>query len=152
MIEFTDRTIIESEGSYSRVKEIMDAESAGEWMLLSRVLIYGEEMVTHYELQFWNDGRVVIIETNRPMSVQIPGIARSDEDLASLKDWCETNGWHIPSPHPRLLDRPDVFQFWKHMYLTGLVESEILKAHDDAEIARMSRIVTEKQDASTERR
>ena len=145
MIEFTDRTIIDAEGSYSRTKEVMDAESNGDWMILTRALFYGQEMMSRFELQFWFDGRVVIIETDRPLTVNIPGVVRTDEDLAELKDWCEMNGWHIPSPHRLLLDRPDAFDFWKHMYLTGLVESDVLKAHDDAEIARMSRIIkTEK--------
>jgi hypothetical protein len=121
-IEFSDPTILETEGIYSNVKDLMDKELFGKhsWMLESHVVISSQFGVAEMILHFCNNGDIYITE----FVPSIKGDVFYNPDIRCISMWAQENGWHVPKPHPDLV-RMDL-GFWKHFWETGLVDSELL--------------------------
>lgn len=132
MIEFSDQTIIECQGSFNCVSEKMYPET---WMIESKCLIKCDFVVAYYILHLWSDGKVVIIETEHPPVTDV-----SDDDLRELRQWCSSNGWQDLFIHSNLLQDARHFEFWLRMYRSGIVNNDMLKKHDEEEMLRFSKI------------
>lgn len=134
MIEFTDATLIEAEGSYSTVCSLMEKEDivGKEWMIESRCFIHSPTISSDFIMHFWSDGKAVVWDTTRPLMLGV-----SEDDLTELAEWSRTNGWGIPVIHDRLLVDPRSFEYWLRMYLKGLVAAEELTRHDEEELNRL---------------
>lgn len=140
MIYFDDITLNESRGNFHTVNSIMrDEDGVFEWMLKSKATVAATDllgrpgMTANYVLHFWHDGKVYIMETDRPFNVEVP-----DDDIRELHKWCLDNGWPKLYVHKRLIADQQGFDFWKRMFISGLVQSDELAQHEDEEITRLS--------------
>lgn len=147
MIRFSDLTINESHGNFAKVCEIMrEEEGLFRWMLRSDATIVGEDGFTaNYLLHLWNDGKVYVHDTNRPVLMGTP-----DSDIYELKKWCETNGWRTPIIDNRLTNDPRGFDFWLTKYRAGLIDSDDLRRFDEEEMSRMSQALEHEDDEEEE--
>lgn len=130
MIELSDLTILEAQGSFPVVTEIM---GNGVWMLRSEAVIVTPIITARYLLHFWNDGRVVIMETEHPPMPSIP-----DDDIRELKNWCDCNGWKGPYINSLLLSDPRFFDFWFRFFRAGIVYNEVFDEAEKEELQRFS--------------
>lgn len=129
----TDITLNESGGNYLTTCEIMSADiGSGDWMLDSKCHVYTQMMSCMYQLHLWKNGQVVIWKTDRPIDFAAP-----DDDLMELSTWTRENGWKCLTIDSRLLISPQEFDFWKRMYLRGIIENEELKRHEEEETNRL---------------
>jgi len=145
MIELTDRTLREAKGDFDHVTRIMDEDTTQDWMLRTDVFITCPFIAAKYILHFWKNGNVVIHETDHPMRMDV-----SDDDLRELVRWCEVNGWKELQVDDRLLVDRIALEFWKRIFMAGLVKSATLQGYEDQEMKRLmqAQILEEKQDAS----
>ena len=134
MVELTDITLLECNGQYESVVEIMKKEAAPGWVILTKALVSTELITASYELEFWHNGCIIILTTDHPASIKVP-----DEDIRELHNWVTGNGWASIGIHQRMLSNPMDFEFWKRMYQSGLIQSDLLKEYDDDEMTRMTK-------------
>ena len=133
MVELTDATLNESHGNYNVTCELMQDDGVDEWMLRSNAIVTGRGLSFGYILHFWHDGQVYIKETQHPPVMEVP-----DFDIRELHEWVVRNGWKSLVVDNRLTDDPRGFDFWLRMYRSGLVESEMLRSHENEEIRRLT--------------
>ena len=141
MINFSDKTILEGQGNFRIVRDIMESEGPSTWMLRSSATVDSPEMSADYVLHFWHDGKVVIVETNRPISPDVPS-----DDLRELSLWCRRRGWQGLQVHDRLIQERKEIDFWIRLYYSGTVTSPVLQKYDDDDMKRMSEIEEEDDD------
>ncbi len=130
MIEFSDPTVIEGHGNYLLIKEIMNAS---QWMLETNATVIEQDMIGNYVLHLWENGTVMIMSTDHPTVIDAP-----DSDLRRLREWCEINGWKLPSISNYLIDDQQGFDFWLRMYQSGIIHNDKLQKHDDDDMKRLS--------------
>ena len=140
MIEFSDNTLREADGSYEAVKELMKTDGGIEWMLRSETLVDAGPVMARYLLHFWWDGRVVIMETDHPPVMEVP-----EDDIVELKEWCDKKEWNLHI-HKDLIASPAGFVFWLRLFRAGVVHSEVLAVHEREEIDRFKKAFTKLQE------
>ena len=133
MIRLSDITLIESGGSFSNTKRIMEEDGVTKWMLKSNVTVSTDVITCNYVIHFWNDANVYIIATDHPAVLNVP-----DDDIREISQWAVDNGWNVPIVDDKLVEDQRQFEFWLRMYRTGLVKCGLLKKYDDNEIQRLS--------------
>ncbi len=144
MIEFADRTLFETDGSYDAVTKLMEEDGGFEWMLRSVALVDAKMVMARYILHFWWDGRVVIMETDHPPVLEVP-----EDDIIALKDWCVEKGWKLEI-HKDLAEPPSGFEFWLRLFRAGIVHSEVLATHEKDEISRFQKAFSKSQEEEEE--
>ena len=119
-IQFNDLTMIESNGDYKIVKQIMNNDEIGvhDWCIKSRLVINSDFGDCHFNLDFYHDGRVYILGY-----LPSPG-GIITTDLGFLTKWCQENGWNIPQPIEYIVR--DNLEVWKQLWNTLLVDSDYL--------------------------
>ena len=118
-IEFSDNTLIESQGQYTKVLEMMQQESFKKtWMIRSNVILNTDIGTSEMILHFYDDGNVYIFEYKTPAPIH-------NIDMQYLVEWLQANGWRLPRPHADLVR--DDLSFWKRYWETGLVDSNYLE-------------------------
>lgn len=121
-LEFTDITMIETDGEYDKVKSIMDKEGTPEWMIRTDLYIDSEGGSASFVLSFWHDRRIFIQEYDASGMNQF-----YDMELIGLSKWARENGWKTPEPsNDILLSNKD---FWKHFWDTYIVNCEYFDQH-----------------------
>jgi len=131
MIRFTDNTLREGDGNFGLIKEIMEREGPSSWMLrTTATVIIGIE--SEYILHLWSDGRVVIMGTNRPISLDLP-----DDDIRHLSEWCKNSGWRRLEVYRSMIEDPTGFNFWMRMFIAGLIYNDEIDARESQEMERM---------------
>ena len=137
-LSFTDRTMVETDGVYSAVKEkMMDddpvrisnpketrdkklLESRKDlWAIRTSLTISSKFGVGEMLLNLFGDGKVVIIEY-----VPSVGDVYYNPDIPVFSQWCQENGWQIPQPNFGLVKTNK--DFWKHFYDTLIIDSDYL--------------------------
>lgn len=141
MVEVSDSTLIESENKYPIVKSIMDRESNGKWMIRTKFNITTKFAISEGILHLWHDGKVVIFETTHSIAH-----GSSDYDLRELFEWCRQNEWGKLMIHDRLLVDRRARDYWKNIYLSGIIYNDKLKELEDSEIERLSKSYLKEQD------
>jgi len=141
MVEVSDITLIECENNYDNVKKVMLKESNGNWMIKTKVNIVTQFIASEGTLHLWNDGKVVIVATNHPVSVGVP-----DQDLKELSEWCRQNKWSGLHIHDNLLLDRRARDYWKNIYLAGVIQSGILKELEEGEMDRLSKAYMKEQE------
>lgn len=119
-MDFTDITILEANGIYERVKEIMAGDVAKEWMLETYAFITSEFGESEFLLHLYYDGRIYIMS----FVSSAGNDAYYNPDVRFLSFWAQESGWKIPQPFPELVK--DNMDFWKHFWETGIIDSEFL--------------------------
>jgi hypothetical protein len=151
MITFSDKTICDGDGHFASISAIMrDEENLFTWMLRSVASVsvanfIGQPgMIFNYMLHFWDNGNVCIMNTDHPVNINVP-----DDDIRDLKRWCDDHGWKRLSVHRLLIEDPQGLEFWKRMYIAGLVQSDELIKHEQDEMERLSSMsqIEEDEDA-----
>lgn len=135
MINFSDLTIIECLGNYNLIKETFLKEGLTKWMLISEAAVVTSDISSLFLLHFWQDGRVFLKETNRPVSESAPST-----DLTELRKWCEDGGWKL-YVDDRLLTSLSEYQFWMQKYREGLVLSDTLTQDEQKDSERMADVI-----------
>jgi len=123
---FTDRTIIEGNGEYDKVCQIMTGEGQSkDWMLetnLQMMIKMPDRLLdAMFKLHFYENGMVYIVEYSPSDGV----LSFYSPDIRGLMSWALQNGWKFLRPSNDLV-RDDMF-FWKNCWETNLVESEYLE-------------------------
>ncbi len=141
VIEFTDVTLIESEGNFKKTVDIMKQDGSNSWMLETKALVSAQIISCYYLLHCWSHGDVCIMSTDHPLLMEAP-----DDDIRELNEWCRINGWKSLSIHKNLILDYRHFEFWLRMYRSGLIESTELKRHEQDESDRFSKAIEETED------
>lgn len=137
MVEFEDNTLIESDGYFDQVSELMDSPR---WMLRSKVYITTEDLTYTYVMNFWYDKRVIIDDVFRSIYTNI-----GSPDLLEFMNWSEDRGWLKVEPSPRLLDNPRQYDFWKRQYEAGLITCEEFDKREEEITKRLSKLKKEEE-------
>jgi hypothetical protein len=139
MVELTDITLIQGHGNFGEVMNLMKTDGNDVWMLESRAFVTSSSISSSFLLHFWNNGKVVIRNTDHPISNEVP-----DDDIRELSFWCKMNGWHSLVAHKDLLSNNVDFDFWLRMFRAGAIQSDELQKHEEAEMARFQNITESK--------
>lgn len=146
MVEFEDITLREGEGKYDKVVEIMKADGAGStWMLRSKTFVSTDFISGVFLLNFWNDGKVMIDEMYRPISLEVP-----NDDIAELSNYVKDNGWKPLEPTNKMMENPRLNDFWKRQYQSGLIVSTVLEEREADIVDRL--IKSEEKNNDKERK
>lgn len=125
-IQFTDVTMLEANGNYEEVCNIVCRENMksgiqaarNEWMLRSTVSIMSMFGYCQFVCHFYNNGKVFVAEYY-PSSKDM-----HNTDLRCLTYWCNEYGWKTPEPLPSVVQ--GWLPFWKKEWETHIVDSEYL--------------------------
>jgi len=119
-IDFSDITLLEANGFYDRVQEIMADDIAKEWMLESEVTVASSFGESSFLLHLYHDGSVYIMSfTSSPGND-----AYYNPDIRFISSWAQQSGWKVPQPFSDLVK--DNMDFWKHFWETRIVDSDYL--------------------------
>jgi len=116
VIEFSDPTMIEGDGYYNEVNDIMSREKNGYyWMLRTTVFMSDSNINSQMTLHLYQNKDIYIEDY----------IMKKDEvcycpDLQYLTAWAQQSGWSVPRPSKDLL-MMDV-DFWKYFWETSLID------------------------------
>lgn len=120
-ISFNDNTLIEGDGKFESVRNIMLEEFAGDrdWMLRTNCTLITAAGISEMILHFYSNKNVYIVE-------YIPSIRDVfyNPDISVLSQWLQENGWEIPSPSTDLVNSDK--SLWRHFWETHLINSEYL--------------------------
>jgi len=119
-IDFNDITMLEANGSYDEVKNIMAGDVAQEWMLESDATIISNFGDSSFLLHLYYDGRIYIMSFKSSPGNE----AYYNPDLRFLSFWAQESGWKVPQPFPDLV-KEDI-SFWKHFWETKILDSDYL--------------------------
>ena len=119
VLDFTDITIIEKDGIFKDIKELMLSESphSERWVLRTFVTIDSRYGIGSMELQCHGDGNIYIIEYRRSM-----GDLYYNPDVMAICEWAREKGWNVPQPHVQLVKGNK--KFWKHFYDTLVIDCD----------------------------
>jgi len=118
-VSFSDLTLIEFEGKYSDIKDVMDKEHPN-WCLCTTMTITNPTTgCSNFELDLHHDGKIII--TDYEPSI---GDVFYNPDISCLSVWSQKSGWQIPEPLPDLV-RIDI-GFWKYFWETSIINSLFL--------------------------
>lgn len=144
MIYFSDNTINETNGDYKTVLALIRQESnVNDWMLKSEATVVAVGLmdepsaVTNFILHFWSNGDVCIMRSDHHLN------ASADADVRELQNWCLNNGWKKLRIDDNLVEDPQGFDFWMRMYISGLIDSDVLRKHEQDDIARLTTMLGE---------
>lgn len=119
---FDDVTILESDGKYERVKELMEEDLQGVWgenhgCVKSGLTIFSAFGQGNLTIDFHYDGRVFIVgfmSSNMSVSMNM--------DVRCLSMWCQENGWQVPQVSPAVAQEDT--RFWKHWWESRIIDSD----------------------------
>ena len=120
-INFTDITVLEADGKYSKAKEIMSKEISEEWMLETEATIISEFGEAFFILHLYYDGRVYIMNFSSKNNADD---VYYNPDIRFLSFWAQESGWKVPQPFPDLIK--ENMDFWRYFWDTGIVDSDYL--------------------------
>ena len=120
-IDFTDITLVEADGIFKEVNNIMIKEPpcSKKWVIRSFITITSISGVGEMEIQCHGNKDVYILDYTPSI-----GDLFYNPDIRVLSMWCQENGWNVPQPHPDLVKNNK--EFWKHFYDTLIIDSEYL--------------------------
>lgn len=121
-INFEDITLLEAEGYYNKVNELMNEEEFGgdSWMIRSSVTISSELGSSSFVVHFYYNRDVYIVDFESATRD-----ALYNPDISCLSAWAQEYGWKIPQPHKDLVRNHE--EFWKYFWETGIVNSDFLE-------------------------
>lgn len=133
MIDFSDKTMKESYGNFTSVKELMKIDGSEEWMIETDTMVRNDILSCFYVLHLYNSGEVKIIKTNHPIDLEIP-----DDDIRELSSWCYKNGWSGLTVHSGLIDDIKDFNFWMRQFRAGNVKGRVFEEYEKSESERFA--------------
>lgn len=146
-VQFNDLTLLEGNGQYNDVKELMLKPTKSgavedivveEWMIESTVLIQSEFGFASFICHFYHDGKVLIAN-------YIPTINDiHNPDIRCLSHWLQEFGWNRPVPLQSVIE--DWKDFWHHQWDTFIIDSDYFDKH----FGKRKNVVFEEQEESEE--
>ena len=120
-LNFSDQTVLETDGIYSEMNRIMTSEwpHVPDWMIRTSLTIDSEFGSGSMVLHLYSNKDFYIIDYNPSMSDVF-----YNPDIQYISCWAQDRGWNTPKPHNDLA-KTDI-EFWKHFWLTLLVDSDYL--------------------------
>lgn len=120
-VSFTDRTICESGGIFDEVLFLMKSEEVynDKWCLRSGATISSPLGMSDISLMFDNEKKIYILDYHPAI-----GDVFYNPDIQILTAWAHEHGWMTPEPIQSVVE--DDLEFWKHFWLTHLVDSDYL--------------------------
>lgn len=134
MIEFTDISMIESNGNFEKLKDIMNFPS---WMIKTSAYLNFEEFSHTFELHCWNDASIHIINTDMPQNREM-----TNHLIQYMFEWAKENKWEKICVNKDILDHPEQYEFWLRAYRAGLVYNKVFEDQEQREIKKYEKIVT----------
>jgi len=121
-IDFTDITMIEGDGYFKKIKEIMenDVVKVNKWEIRTDVTILSEFGMAKLTIACFYNKDIFIMEYNS--SSQEDDLY--NPDIKIISEWAHKHGWNTLQPHKDLVDMNK--EFWKYFHSTGLIDSEYL--------------------------
>ena len=121
-LNFTDPTMVETEGKFSAVKALIEGEFPfpTEWNIKSGLTILSPFGVGDFVLNFRQDKSVYIIQFASSARDMI-----TSPEISALTRWCSLSGWKIPEPAASLIQ--ENLAFWKNVWETMIIDSEYLR-------------------------
>lgn len=128
-ISFTDRTLLETNGEYDLVKQLMEKPQkivgriyadipSKQWVIKSRMTIQHSLGFAAMVCDFYHDGRVIISDyITSVKDVHTP-------DVRCLSFWAQQSGWRVPEPKPSMIE--EWADFWRRQWETYIVNSDYL--------------------------
>ncbi len=118
-LDFTDITIVEKDGIFKDIKEVMLSEfpHPDKWVLRTMVTIGSIQGIGEMDLQCHSDGSIYIMDYFPSM-----GDLYYNPDIMAIATWAREKGWEVPQPHVSLVKKNKVF--WKHFYDTLVVDCD----------------------------
>ena len=118
-IDFTDITIVEADGFFEEVNNIMNEEQRGqkEWMINTDATIISPFGIGEVELHLYYTGKVYIMR-------YIPSVGEVyyNPDIPAMASWALEHNWISVQPFADLA-RSEI-DFWKHYYDTNILDCE----------------------------
>lgn len=119
-LNFTDITMVESEGEYDIVKRLVEEDlGPHHWNIKTNLVIESPFGVGMLELDLRHDRSIYIIGYQAST-----GNIYYNPDLSALMRWSQIAGWKIPQPSEELI-RSNL-SFWRHMWETLIIDSDLL--------------------------
>ena len=121
-LEFTDPTVIENDGKYENINNIILEEEpmAIQWMVETNVYVTSEFGEAVFKLHLYYNKDVYIMDFMPSTDKD----ALYNPDIRYLTFWAQESGWNAPQPFPDLVRENTAF--WKHFWETGLINSDFL--------------------------
>jgi hypothetical protein len=119
-LNFDDITMVESDGLYSKVKELCEDTFpySPKWTIKSRLTIMSSLGEGQFILDFSDTQNVYIVQYLGS------GDVFYNPDISCLSRWCQASGWKVPQPIEAIVR--DNTAFWKHMWEVLLIDSPYL--------------------------
>lgn len=125
-INFTDITMLEANGNFSEVCQIMKKEieesqtssKKDDWMIRSKVTILSNFGYCAFNCHFYKNGKIYISDYS-PSSKDVYNV-----DVKCLTYWANEYGWKTPEPLSSTVE--SWLPFWKKEWETHMVDSEFL--------------------------
>jgi len=123
---FTDLTIIEGEGEFVAISDIMKNDGAAKgWMIETALQMIikmpGKILEAVFTLHFYDTG-VIYVTNYMPSGGEMNFYS---PDIRGLFSWALNNGWKTVTPSNDLVR--DNMVFWKNCWETNLVESKYIE-------------------------
>jgi len=120
-IAFSDLTIIETDGQFEKVEELLLRDSLGapHWMIETNTTLGSRSGVAIMKIHLWWNKEVTIMEY-KPSVTDV----FCNTDLISLSQWAQERGWNVPVPNVDLVHSNK--DFWKHFWETLVIDSTYL--------------------------
>ena len=127
--------------------------STGPWLPIEMDVPPGDTSVGSVHTYDWEVPDAVSATVRVRVRMDNPGTDYqdvSDDDLRELAQWCKVNGWKELQVDDRLLTNRIALEYWKRIFIAGLVKSATLQKYEDQEMQRLmkAQYIEEKQDAS----
>jgi len=116
-IDFTDCTMLEADGEFSVVEEIMLSEISGkDWMISTDIILSNEQMQSTMTIDLYGNKDVYITGYGT-----FTENVYYNDDLRFLSVWAQQYGWNIPQPTKDLILKDK--NFWKHFWDILIIDS-----------------------------
>lgn len=126
-INFTDITLLEANGQYESVKNIMEKPQkivgkmyasipSKYWVIKSTISIRHQLGATAFMCDFYHDGKLVVLNYGPSVKdIYSP-------DMRCLSYWAQESGWKVPEPKPSMAE--EWIDFWRRQWETYIVNSD----------------------------
>ncbi|MFW6015251.1 MAG: hypothetical protein ACOCRK_02290 [bacterium] len=120
-IDFTDITMVETEGQFDKISDIMkrDNPNSIKWEIRTDATLVSEFGVAEMTLGCFYDRSIYIMRYQPSI-----GNYYYNPDIRAISQWAKNNGWQTIQPHRDLVDENR--EFWQHFYSTNVIDSDYL--------------------------
>ena len=118
--DFSDETMIESEGKYDAVNRLFNETPFGnkDWMVRTMLTMESIHGIGNFILHLHQNKDIIIMEYASSVND-----IYTNPDVSFLSEWAVESGWNRPKVSRDLITTN--MNFWKHFWEVGLVGSDL---------------------------